>query len=589
MRKITFAFLFLTFALVGGVVFAQATRNVCSQVYEENKETIQAYDSNGNGKIEKEELDKAVNDWLYQVGKVSDSQLLGLVKFSYLGCTGPVSPSPVPSPSPAPSPTPVATLKVISPNGGEKWEAGKTYEIKWSQSGLEGRTVNISLIKFDYVCERVCVLRIPLIFGSWCVKYDTRCSEKNKSVTSIAQDIPAEQGTYSWTIPGGLNEKARYYVEIESFISTPLPTPPVPTTTASVIRIADRSDGPFFIISPVKTLKVISPNGGEKWEAGKTYEIKWSQTGLEGQKIGIYLDQYCLTPGLKCSLENIEKCVTPERKLIAQVEADQGTYSWTIPQELGDKRCLCFVLIKQDENIFDRSDRWFTISPPDIPAKGTLSVATNTVGVNQPISVTIKAEDPNGLAKVCLYRASWECKPCSIELPTCTQTFNFTENREGTYKYYGYLYGRTADGKIEPGTWTDPQSVEVQVTGAPPPPSSPSPSPTTSAEVAPRGTISVSPAVALSVRNQEIIVQIRGEDPNGVRELRLSASPSVVSAPDHQCGGATSCSSEWKFNATSFRGLGMVKFCGQVVGLKANGTDTEVVSTFPACVYVIVL
>jgi len=441
MRKITFAFLFLTFALVAGVVFAQATRNVCSQVYEENKETIQAYDSNGNGKIEKEELDKAVNDWLYQVGKVSDSQLLGLVKFSYLGCTGPVSPSP----SPVPSPTPVATLKVIS------------------------------------------------------------------------------------------------------------------------------------------------PNGGEKWEAGKTYDIKWSQTGLEGQKIGIYLDRYCLTPGLKCSVKNIEKCAAPERKLIAEVEAEQGTYSWTIPQELGEKRCLCFVLIKQDENVFDRSDRWFSILPPDIPAKGTLSVATNTVGVNQPISVTIKAEDPNGLARVCLYRAGWECRPCSIELPTCTQTFVFTESREGTYKYYGYLYGRTADGKIEPGTWTDPQSVEIQVTGAPPPPSSPSPSPTTSAEVAPRGTISVSPAVALSVRNQEITVQIRGEDPNGVRELRLSVSPSVVSAPDHQCGGATSCASEWKFNATSFRGLGMVKFCGQVVGLKTNGTDTEVVSTFPACVYVIVL
>jgi len=42
------------------------------------------------------------------------------------------TPSPTPSPDPEPSPTPEPYIKVISPNGGEEWEVGKTYQIKWN-------------------------------------------------------------------------------------------------------------------------------------------------------------------------------------------------------------------------------------------------------------------------------------------------------------------------------------------------------------------------------------------------------------------------------------------------------------------------
>ncbi len=38
------------------------------------------------------------------------------------------------------------TLKVTTPNGGQKWTAGKSYAVKWSK-GNAGATVKIQLLK----------------------------------------------------------------------------------------------------------------------------------------------------------------------------------------------------------------------------------------------------------------------------------------------------------------------------------------------------------------------------------------------------------------------------------------------------------
>ena len=46
---------------------------------------------------------------------------------------------------------PAPTLTVLSPNGGEKWEVGKTYSITWKSNGLD--QVNINLLSADPVNE----------------------------------------------------------------------------------------------------------------------------------------------------------------------------------------------------------------------------------------------------------------------------------------------------------------------------------------------------------------------------------------------------------------------------------------------------
>jgi len=45
-------------------------------------------------------------------------------------------------------------IKVISPNGGEEWESGKTYMVKWSS--FEEKKVNIDIV--DYRAPESCLI-----------------------------------------------------------------------------------------------------------------------------------------------------------------------------------------------------------------------------------------------------------------------------------------------------------------------------------------------------------------------------------------------------------------------------------------------
>jgi len=51
-------------------------------------------------------------------------------------------------------PPPVSYIKVLSPNGGEKWVVGNIYNITWRSSGIE--KVNIYLEETDVMCTITC-------------------------------------------------------------------------------------------------------------------------------------------------------------------------------------------------------------------------------------------------------------------------------------------------------------------------------------------------------------------------------------------------------------------------------------------------
>jgi len=74
-----------------------------------------------------------------------------------------------------------------------------------------------------------------------------------------------------------------------------------------------------------KSITVISPNGGERWEIGKTYDIVWQAKNIE--KVDIFL--------LGCS--NSE-CAFPSSHAIVPhytIDAKTGIYSWYISSDLG--------------------------------------------------------------------------------------------------------------------------------------------------------------------------------------------------------------------------------------------------------------
>jgi len=75
-------------------------------------------------------------------------------------------------------------LYILSPNGGEEWEGGKTYEIKWKNPTNDIKKININLYKR--------------------LNYD-RLIARN-----IAYGVSASVGSYKWTVPSNL--KSRYYL-----------------------------------------------------------------------------------------------------------------------------------------------------------------------------------------------------------------------------------------------------------------------------------------------------------------------------------------------------------------------------------------
>jgi len=102
---------------------------------------------------------------------------------------------------------PAPSVTVLSPDGGETWQAGTTHEITWWSSGL----------------ERKKSLRIDLF------------KARNSYVLTIAESVPVIQRSYLWNIPADLEPGNRYYVII---------------TVTGEPMIRDSSDGVFSITEP---------------------------------------------------------------------------------------------------------------------------------------------------------------------------------------------------------------------------------------------------------------------------------------------------------------------------------------------------
>ena len=93
------------------------------------------------------------------------------------------------------------------------------------------------------------------------------------------------------------------------------------------------------------TLKVTTPNGGQKWKTGKKYAIKWVK-GNAGRTVKIQL--------LKSGKHH---------KWIAKKTKNDGKYTWKIPTTVdsGSAYKIKIVSVK-NKKIFDASNKNFTIT-----------------------------------------------------------------------------------------------------------------------------------------------------------------------------------------------------------------------------------
>jgi len=138
--------------------------------------------------------------------------------------------------------TDIPFITVNSPNGGETWQMGSTYEITWNDNISEN--VKIELYKS----------------GSF-----------NRTIKSST----ASDGSYSWPIPTDLTESSSYKVKVTS------------TNNSSV---NDQSNNYFTIEEEPSAdyITVTSPNGGETWQMGSTHNITWNDNISENVKIELY-------------------------------------------------------------------------------------------------------------------------------------------------------------------------------------------------------------------------------------------------------------------------------------------------------------
>jgi hypothetical protein len=120
-------------------------------------------------------------------------------------------------------------LEVVTPDGGEAWEIGSTRRIAWTSSGDIGSDVRIDLSRNGG--------------ASWTRLFASAVNDR-------AQD---------WVVTGPVTTDARIRV----------------CRTTSPFR-CDISDASFAITSG--SVRVLSPNGGQRWPVGGTRRIEWTSS-----------------------------------------------------------------------------------------------------------------------------------------------------------------------------------------------------------------------------------------------------------------------------------------------------------------------
>ncbi|MFA6598666.1 MAG: Ser-Thr-rich GPI-anchored membrane family protein, partial [Ignavibacteriaceae bacterium] len=161
----------------------------------------------------------------------------------------------------------ISTLKVTSPNGGEKWAVGSSQTITWQNIS------SVSNVDISYSIDNG-TNWIPI-----------------PSATNIAAGLE----TYTWSIPDTTTSSSLAKIKVSN----------TPDNT-----INDVSD----LVFTLAKIRVTSPNGGDTLQVGKQYNITWSSSNVSLVNINYSTDN-----GLNWTT------------FAPSISASAGTYAWTVP------------------------------------------------------------------------------------------------------------------------------------------------------------------------------------------------------------------------------------------------------------------
>jgi photosystem II stability/assembly factor-like uncharacterized protein len=187
---------------------------------------------------------------------------------------------------------PTTSLNLLAPNGGEKWYVGNSYSIAWSSS-------------------QITQVKLELNSGSgW---------------TTLASSIPAINGSYYWNVAPIISTTCRIRI-----------------SDASNASVFDVSNLDFEIADTVKSLSLITPNGGEQWQAGSYKPIIFTSNNITNFDLF-----YSTDTGYTWNLISNSVSSSP--------------YFWLVPNSQSTR---CLLRISNGGNVIDYSATFFTITAP---------------------------------------------------------------------------------------------------------------------------------------------------------------------------------------------------------------------------------
>jgi len=320
------------------------------------------YDADG-----KEIPDGSYRIFVYDCGDKTDPIWTGGVASAKSGIFSIVSPT-----------TP--SITVISPNGGERWVKGNTYEIKWKTLGDGINSVRISLNnKAVSAFEETITNNYPNT-GSfqWKIPSDLllpqpdgyvirimECYYSKEVGMTVCGDPTDESDNYFSIVSavtactdsdGGLNYYVKGTVELsgQKNVDYCIDNNTLREYWCTGMGGVEWVNGEDYTCpygckdgACLPGITVLSPNGGEKWVIGNTYNITWSSKGVER----VYI--------------NLLDSNGAQAWVAGGIGASLGKYAWTIPSNIqtGDRSKI--IITQEEEGFFptpqDVSDNYFSI------------------------------------------------------------------------------------------------------------------------------------------------------------------------------------------------------------------------------------
>ncbi len=282
-------------------------------------------------------------------------------------------------------------LRLIYPNGGEKLQAGSSYEIKWESSFVTnlriefssdngatwdtlttsaiaadsawtwnvpaGISTNEALIKLTSLEDSTLIAQSASPFAiGWLrvltpVLNDVWMSGQNKIITwqkavsvkkvNLFYSLNGNSADSSLTlIASNVNAADTHYVWT---------IPPVSSNNALVVVTDAESDGNIKAQSQrftIGKLQIVYPNGGEFIQSGSDLTLHWS---VSADIIPFVHLEYTLNGGRSWT------------RIATSVTSSDTSYVWSIPSGVTSDSALVRIINTADNNIADTSDAFFSI------------------------------------------------------------------------------------------------------------------------------------------------------------------------------------------------------------------------------------